>query len=102
MEIKKELLEWLFSDKTGVSSKTLCAHMLGIEYPGAFYPCDKWDRARCIKLLKVMPEWVERLDEMEESGNVTERIIISSAGATVAKDNVWKEAIKLIKEEGNF
>jgi len=29
-------------------------------------PYDKWDRERCIKLLKVMPrEWTTRLVEME-------------------------------------
>lgn len=28
-------------------------------------PFDKWDRERCVKLLKIIPQWQKRLGEME-------------------------------------
>src|SRR4051812_16275735 len=62
-------LRWLLSDDTGTSSKTLCAHMLGIDtlrYQSP--PSDRADRGRCIRLLQLIPEWQARLDELATYG----------------------------------
>ena len=70
-----KLFEWLLSDDTGVSSKTLCRHMLGIkqiDFSGA--PSDKWDRGRCVRLLKIMPQWIDRLDEISNLQGWNEQI----------------------------
>ena len=70
-----DLLGWLLSDDTGCSSMAICAWMLGKDYSHGFPPSDESDRGRCIRLLELMPEWVERLDEMKEiSKNWAEQI----------------------------
>ena len=79
-EETKLVLEWLLSDDTGSSSKALCAWMLGIDYDCS-YPSDKWDRGRCIRLLQLIPSWINRLDEMK----------------TVNRS--WEDQIELIKQE---
>ena len=81
MKVNKELLKWLLSDDTGVSSITLCGYMLGIEPSWKNSPSDKGDRGRCIRMLKTTPEWIDRLDEMKKEG----------VG--------WGEQIELIKKE---
>ena len=49
-------LEWLFSEDTGVSSKTMCAAYLGIK-PTMFtsVPYDSADFGRCYRFLKRFP-----------------------------------------------
>ena len=77
----KIIFEWLLSDDTGMSSKAICAWMLDINSDLTSSPSDKWDRGRCIRLLKLMPEWISRLDEMK------------------TMNDSWPEQIELIKEE---
>ena len=77
----KDVFEWLLSDDTGCSSKAICAWMLDINYNRGGSPGDADDRGRCIRLLQIMPEWVERLDEMKEI------------------NQNWSEQIDLIKAE---
>lgn len=77
-----KLLNWATDHDTGVSSEVLLRHMIGL-YPGFWRhssPSDAYDRGRCIRLLNIIPEWWDRLDEMSEFGD-------------------WKEQIKLIREE---
>ena len=69
------IFKWLLSDDTGSSSMKLCAHMLGLERQG-FAPSDASDRGRCIRLLRLMPEWIERLDEMNQYLYWPEEIIL--------------------------
>lgn len=57
--------EWLLSDDTGMSSKTILAVMTGstgshIGYP----PADNDDFGRCYRLLKLFPQWRSRLQEV--------------------------------------
>jgi len=64
-EADMKLIKWLLSDDTGLSSMSLVEHMLGLEVTGRA-PSDKWDRARCVRLLRLMPEWIDRLAEMKQ------------------------------------
>lgn len=77
----KKLIQWLLSDETGCSSKHIVGHMFDIDVY-EYAPCDASDRMRCIKLLKIIPEFMERIDEMR-----------------IYKG--WDEQIELIKKEFN-
>lgn len=58
MEEYKELMTWLLSDDTGISSRALAKHLLyGTSLEGFYAPMDKWDRGRCIRMLNSHPEW---------------------------------------------
>lgn len=102
----KRAMQWALSDDTGTSSKTLCAFMLGMNQTngcrgwGASYPpSDADDRGRCIRLLKLIPEWLPRLPELAEAnpgGNYDpehpDKPVKSS----------WAYQIPLILQEGGF
>jgi hypothetical protein len=67
----KRAMEWLQSGDTGLSSKAICAYMLG----GAAiaehdYPRDPADLGRCLRLLEKVPEWKPRIPEMARFGAV--------------------------------
>jgi hypothetical protein len=98
MERMNVIVEWLLSDDTGSSSKSICKFMLGIpdkrNYPP---PSDAADRGRCIRLLNLIPEWWVRLGEMAHIPS-RESIVVSSTGVGVEKHG-WKEQIELIKAE---
>lgn len=99
-------LKWALSDDTGTSSKTLCAFMLGMNETngargwGASYPpSDAADRGRCIRLLKHIPEWIDRLPEIAEA----------NPGGLVSADHPekpvkqsWAYQVPLIIKEGEF
>lgn len=93
-------LEWLFSDDTGASSKTLCAHMLGVKGVHNSIPSDAADRGRCIRLLQAIPEWKDRLDEMAELPAV--RSMIMGADGMRVETETWADQIALIRREGGF
>lgn len=62
-------IEWLLSDDTGISSKTILLVMTGSEITGSFWtdiPYDPSDFGRCYRLLQKFPEWRERLPEVAE------------------------------------
>lgn len=102
--IEQRALKWALSDDTGTSSKTLCAFMLGIDQTngargwGASYPpSDADDRGRCIRLLKHIPEWIERLPELAEAnvGGLHD-------GTDKPVKQSWAYQIPLIIKEGNL
>lgn len=68
MSVEKRALEWIFGDDTGLSSKAICAHMLGISigdrYNRQCHPWDPSDLGRCLRLLEKFPEWKDRMPEM--------------------------------------
>ena len=68
------LLKWALSEDTGLSSKHLCAHMIGVEPNYYSAPRDGGDRGRCVGILKLMPEWIERLPEMKKYKDWAEQI----------------------------
>lgn len=64
----KRIIDWATGDDTGCSSNALCRHMMGFESDphGFMAQSDADDRGRCIRLLNKIPEWWDRLDEMEQ------------------------------------
>ncbi len=62
-----KLLNWATGDDTGVSSEYLMRYMLGFEVKAYCAPSDQWDRERCIRLLNIIPEWWDRIEEVRES-----------------------------------
>jgi len=59
--------EWLASEDTGASSRTICHVLSGepcLSRSGAGYPLDPDDFGRCHRLLELFPAWRERLDEV--------------------------------------
>lgn len=97
-DIKDRALVWLLGGDTGLSSETLCAHMLGIEYKGhSSPPSDSADRGRCIRLLKLIPEWQERLEEMADLKGHSSLVI--DAKGMRQEHNSWAKQIPMIREE---
>lgn len=93
-----KIIEWATGDDTGTSSKALCRFMMGI--PGDYQPpSDADDRGRCIRLLNLVPEWWDRLDEMATIPSHGEVHFWSTRGFEIREDS-WKEQIPLIKKEG--
>lgn len=69
LSIETRALHWLMSGDTGASSKSICAHMQGIQKSDyASYPRDPADLGRCLRLLEIMPEWKPRIQEMAVYG----------------------------------
>ena len=68
--VEQRALIWLLGPDTGISSKTIAAHMLRtpmIDWPS--HPRDGGDFGRCVRLLRLIPEWNARQSEM---GQVSE------------------------------
>ena len=95
--IQKRANEWLLGDDTGSSSKMLCAHMMGLNPASNTPPSDASDRGRCIRLLELIPEWTDRLDEMKKYPS-RKYLAISGTGTEVREEG-WTEQIDLIREE---
>lgn len=62
-ERMRRALMWLASGDSGMSSKAICYHMLGMKSDGSF-PLDPSDLGRGLRLLKLFPEWKPRMGEM--------------------------------------
>lgn len=58
------VIEWLLTNDTCASSKAICAVMTGSDIPLPEYPLTPDDFGRCYRLLKLFPEWVERMPEV--------------------------------------
>lgn len=98
ISIESRAIEWLLGDDIGASSKVLCAYMLGRIPYGSSHPHDASDRGRCIRLLRRIPEWIPRLDEMTVIDPPSNAIVIDGVG--IRKDtNSWSGQIPLIKKE---
>ena len=50
--MKEKVIEWLFNGETGLSSMTIAASVLRVDYKRADIPYDKDDFSRCYKLVK--------------------------------------------------
>lgn len=66
--LERIVSRWLLSEDVGVSSKAICAHMLGEPTEDYGYPHDPSDLGRCIRLLQLVPEWEPRIIEMSKYG----------------------------------
>lgn len=64
-DIKDRIIDWLLNGDTGASSRAIVEQMLNPK-PGSYlnHPRDYGDFDRCIKLLELLPEFAERIDEM--------------------------------------
>lgn len=103
--IERRALFWALAGDTGVSSEALAAHMSG--YPGNarfgfMPPSDSGDRGRCIRLLELIPEWIERLPEMVRYDRKESNGIVISASGMSRDTNSWATQIPLIIKEGGF
>lgn len=71
LSVDKRALQWVVSGDTGISSKAIWAHMQGIgpekRWPWT-WPSDPSDFGRCHRLLKFIPEWRDRIEEMGQYG----------------------------------
>lgn len=94
-------VKWALSNDTGSSSKALCATMLGFEPLHKSAPWDAADRGRCIRLLRLIPEWIPRLDEMAKRYPSTAAVEWRADGKHTTL-NGWAEQIPLIIKEGGF
>ena len=104
--VEERALFWALSGDTGISSKSIMAHMTGKEKSDAFGmqpPSDSSDRGRCIRLLELIPEWIPRLKEMVkyDSTDKPNGFVINSSGIS-AYDNSWSKQIPLIMQEGKL
>ena len=57
---------WMAGRDCGLSSKTICAVLIGVEPEGPSTPSDNADFARCYRLLRLVPEFKPRLGEVAE------------------------------------
>lgn len=76
-KVKKDLednvyikaINWILSDDTGMSSKVIWGVMMKAEkYYSSYTPSDPSDFGRCYRLLKLIQEWEDRLEELRIAG----------------------------------
>lgn len=100
--IEERALYWALSDDTGVSSKTICSLLSGTPLPKWHHPpADASDRGRCIRLLELIPEWIEKLrmlTMLDASPEVDNVITIGGSG----EPDTWQKQIPLILREGSL
>lgn len=94
-----KLITWATGDDTGMSSNALCRWMLDLKpcQYGYSAPSDAGDRGRCIRLLNLMPEWWDRLDEMAKIPS--SKVTFFNKNGMGTREEGWKEQIPLIREE---
>jgi len=67
--LSTRLAEWYAGPDTGLSSVSIAAQLVGAGPPkvrGWSYPSDPDDLGRWLRLLRLIPEWKERIGEMAE------------------------------------
>lgn len=64
--IQERAMAWVVGGHVGMSSKAIWANMMDAGKPehGWSHPHDPDDLSRCLRLLRLIPEWRERLPEM--------------------------------------
>lgn len=101
-EPEQRALYWALSGDTGISSSAIAQHMTGSGKRQMQPPSDADDRGRCIRLLEIIPEWIDRLPEMVKyDQNNHGGIVINNSGIG-PNTNTWEKQIPLIIKEGNF
>lgn len=81
--------KWLLSGETGSSSETICAIMTGNIPVYKSVPSDSSDFGRCYTLLKLIPEWIDRLGELKEIDYSCKVNGGSSCKGGWDEENVW-------------
>lgn len=103
--VRQRALQWALSGDTGISSETMCAYFTGVKKGGPFgsqAPSDAADRSRCIRLLKLIPEWIERLDELKALDVGTISINGAEPIPRSQDSHSWTYQVPLIIKEGEF
>jgi len=103
--IRQRALAWALGGDTGISSETMCAYFTGVEKGGPFgsqAPSDAADRGRCIRLLKLIPEWIPRLDELKTLDKGTVSINGADPIPRSEDEHSWTHQVPLIIKEGGF
>lgn len=103
--IEERALAWALGGDTGISSETMCAYFSGVKKGGPFgsqAPSDAADRGRCIRLLNIIPEWIDRLDELKALDTGTISINGAEPIPRSQDTHSWTHQIPLIREEGGF
>lgn len=76
LPVEQRAMMWATFGEQGISSRTIFSVMTGVLKYEREFPCDQWrfnvphdpaDFRRCYLLLKLIPEWRERLDEMAKA-----------------------------------
>lgn len=70
--IEQRAMAWAASGDTGTSSMTIYRHMLGLPHDDSFGvsdPSDGGDLGRCLRLLRLIPEWRPRMAELAQLSN---------------------------------
>lgn len=100
--VEARALFWALSGDTGISSEAIAKHMTGSSKDRMMPPSDVDDRGRCIRLLELIPEWIDRLPEMVQyDKQQSEGIVINSSGMS-AYSNSWAKQIPIIRQEGKL
>lgn len=91
--VNEQLNDWLDNGNRGLSSEAIASKMTGIHFVktqigGLPYPSDPSDFNRCVSLLKAVPEFKERFEEMREVSETWNMLV----------DN-WDELEQLLIEE---
>ena len=104
---QERAMKWLFSDDTGSSSEAIMKHMLSISDKCYSYPSDVSDLGRCLRLLKLFPEWKLRISEMAQYSpgwagqvavwNKLEALMIEECGIDWSKAKRAPETYKAMK-----
>lgn len=102
--VLRRAVEWATSSDTGISSEALCCYMATGSITRKHWnaPSDAADRGRCIRLLKLIPEWVDRLDEMKALDKGTVSINGADPVPISETEHSWTYQIPLIRKEGGF
>lgn len=100
--IDQRALFWALSGDTGISSEAIAKHMTGNVPIRMMPPSDADDRGRCIRLLELIPEWINRLPEMVQYDQGADNGVIISASGISANHNSWQKQIPMIMREGKL
>jgi hypothetical protein len=65
--MKQKVIEWLFNGEVGISSKTIAASVLRVDFRNADIPYDKADFSRCYKLVKFADIPISELEILAEN-----------------------------------
>lgn len=98
------LANWLASDDTGVSSKTMASHLCGVIYSKSqwSHPLDNSDLGRCIRFLAAVPEARAEFPRMSEVSPIWSELVKDwdSLVSLYEKDHASKELYERMKAMG--
>ncbi len=102
--IELRLVGWFLSDDFGISSCAIVAHMTGLSYESMSAPSDAGDLGRCLRLLKLIPEWEGRIGEMTKYGRSWQHLVAKwSELKSAMEDEVgidWRKGGGSTKDHG--